>query len=102
MLYKQLVAKYPNSLLVPDAHLALGEIAFGRNQFPAALAHFDAIREYPKSRVYPYGLYKAAWTHYNMRDAAKGLEEARGSCRIRQIRFGQTKSTRAWICAKKL
>jgi len=74
-LYVQLVAKYPNSMLVPDAHLALGEIAFGRNQFPAALAHFDAIRAYPKSRVYPYGLYKAAWTHYNMRDAAKGLKK---------------------------
>jgi TolA-binding protein len=74
-LYNLLVAKYPNSMLVPDAHLALGEIAFGRNQFSAALAHFDAIRAYPKSRVYPYGLYKAAWTHYNMRDAARGLKK---------------------------
>ncbi len=74
-LYLQLVAKYPNSILVPDAHLALGEIAFGRNQFAGALAHFDAIRAYPKSRVYPYGLYKAAWTQYNMRDAAKGLKK---------------------------
>ena len=74
-LYLQLVAKHPNSFLVPDAHLALGEIVFGRNQFPAALAHFDAIKAYPKSRVYPYGLYKAAWTHYNMRDAARGLKK---------------------------
>jgi TolA-binding protein len=74
-LYIQLVAKCPNSFLVPDAHLALGEIVFGRNQFSAALAHFDAIRAYPKSRVYPYGLYKAAWTHYNMRDAALGLKK---------------------------
>lgn len=74
-LYLNLVAKYPNSALVPDAHLALGEIAFGRNQFTSALAHFDAIRVYPKSRVYPYGLYKAAWTHYNLRDAQKGLKK---------------------------
>ncbi len=75
LLYLTLVSKYPNSFLVPDAHLALGEIAFGRSQFQSALAHFDAIRAYPKARVYPYGLYKAAWTHYNMRDAAKGLKK---------------------------
>ncbi len=73
-LYRHLVKKYPDSLLVPDSYLALGEIEFNRNRFSVALEHFNAIRKYPDSRVYPYGLYKAAWTHYNLRDALKGLK----------------------------
>lgn len=74
-LYLQLVSKYQGSPLVPDSYLALGEIAFNRAQFPQALEKFNAIKNYPKSRVYPYGLYKAAWTYYNMRDAEKGLKK---------------------------
>jgi TolA-binding protein len=74
-LYWQLISKHPNSPLVPDAHLAIGEIAFNRAQFALALDHFNAIKKYPNSRVYPYGLYKAAWTYYNMRDAQKGLKK---------------------------
>lgn len=74
-LYNKLISAQSNSPLVPDAHLAIGEIAFNRGQFQPALEHFNAIRKYPESRVYPYGLYKAAWTHYNMRDAEKGLKK---------------------------
>ncbi|MBX3021692.1 MAG: tetratricopeptide repeat protein [Bdellovibrionales bacterium] len=74
-LYQNLINKHSSSPLVPDAHLAMGEIAFNRSQFALALDHFNAIRKYPESRVYPYGLYKAAWTHYNMRDAEKGLKK---------------------------
>jgi len=74
-LYKNLIHKFGRSALVPDAYLAMGEIEFNRNQFAQALEYFNAIRKYPESRVYPYGLYKAAWTHYNMRDALKGLKK---------------------------
>jgi TolA-binding protein len=72
-LYQNLISKFPESPLVPDAHLAIGEIAFGQAKFNLALEHFNAIQKYPKSRVYPYGLYKAAWTYYNMRDAKSAL-----------------------------
>lgn len=74
-LYWKLVTNFPNSSLVPDAHLAIGEIAFEKGRFAHALTHFNAIQKYPKSRVYPYGLYKAAWTHYNLRDAKAGLKK---------------------------
>lgn len=74
-LYWQLVSKYPQSPLVPDGHLAIGEIAFSKGQLTLALEHFNAIKKFPESRVYPYGLYKAAWTYYNMRDAEKGLRK---------------------------
>lgn len=74
-LYWDIVSKYEDSTLVPDAHLALGEIMFDRGQFPQALERFNAIKKFPESRVYPYGLYKAAWTYYNMRDAEKALKK---------------------------
>lgn len=77
-LYWDLIRKFPDSPLVPDAHLAIGEISFMKAKFQFALEHFDAIRKFPESRVYPYGLYKAAWTRYNMHESAaalKNLEE---------------------------
>lgn len=73
--YRLLVTRYPNSSLVPDCHLAIGEMSFDAKNFKAALDHFNAIKNYPDSRVYPYGLYKAAWTYYNMRNALAGLKE---------------------------
>jgi TolA-binding protein len=77
-LYWSLIQHFPDSPLVADAHLAIGEISFQKGLFAHALEHFEAIRKYPESRVFPYGLYKGAWTHYNMRNAPaalKNLEE---------------------------
>lgn len=74
-LYQQLISRFGGSGLLPDAHLAIGEMEFQRGKFTRALEHFNAITKFPKSRVYPYGLYKAAWTHYNMRDAQKALKK---------------------------
>jgi len=73
--YSRLVREFPHSNLLPDGHLALGEISFNRRDFKKALAHFQAIRQYPDSLVYPYGLYKAGWTQYNLRNAEAGLKE---------------------------
>ncbi|MGE4132586.1 MAG: tetratricopeptide repeat protein [Bdellovibrionales bacterium] len=74
-MYINLIAKYPSSPLVPDSYLAIGEIEFDRGQFSKALTNFNAIQKYPRSRVFPYGLYKAAWSLYNLRDARKGLKK---------------------------
>lgn len=74
-IYWNLIKKYPNSPLVPDSHLAIGELNFERKSFKHALDHFVAIEKYPDSRVYPYGLYKAGWTYYNLREAIKGMKK---------------------------
>ncbi len=67
LIYNRLVDKYPNSSLMPDVRLALGEIAYDNHRFNLALEHLKEIEKYPTSRVYSYGLYKAAWTLYNLR-----------------------------------
>ncbi len=73
--YLQLIERYPNSPLIPDAHLAVGEINFERQDFNRALKHFDQIKKFPQARVYPYGLYKAGWSHYNLGDTEAALKE---------------------------
>ncbi|MBK9041439.1 MAG: tetratricopeptide repeat protein [Bdellovibrionales bacterium] len=73
--YWLLIKTFGDSSLVPDCHLAIGELSFDRQDFKNALDHFNAIKKYPDSRVYPYGLYKAGWTYYNMRNALAGLKE---------------------------
>ncbi|MCB0361579.1 MAG: hypothetical protein KDD35_02590, partial [Bdellovibrionales bacterium] len=73
--YWFLIKTFHDSSLVPDCHLAIGEMSFDRKNFKHALEHFNAIKNYPDSRVYPYGLYKSGWTYYNLRDAMSGLKE---------------------------
>lgn len=76
--YWRVINKYSYSFLVPDSHLAIGEMTFKQRRFQHALDHFNAIKKYPMSRVYPYGLYKGAWTLYNLRQtelAMKALEQ---------------------------
>lgn len=74
-LYLKVVEKYSKSPLVPDAHLSLGEIKYGQQRFEGALEHFKAIERYPLSRVYSYGLYKSAWTLYNLQRNEEAIDK---------------------------
>lgn len=67
-LYKELLVKYPQSPLTPDARLAVGELLYNQQNFKEAISHFEALESYPQARVYSYGMYKAAWTQYNLRN----------------------------------
>ncbi len=74
-LYLAVIKNFPDSPLIPDCHLAVGEIEFDRHNFKLALDHFQIIQEYPNSPVYPYGIYKGAWSLYNLKDNHKALTE---------------------------
>ena len=74
-LFGRLIHDFPSSMLIPDAQLAVGEMKFQRRDFAEALKHFQAIKAYPDSMVYAYGLYKSSWTYYNMRDTSTALKE---------------------------
>ncbi len=66
-IYKKLIAQYPKSPLIPDTLLALGEMKYEGQKFDEALEFFEKIEKYPLSRVFSYGLYKSAWTLYNLK-----------------------------------
>ncbi len=75
ILFNKLITEYPDSAAIPDAYLSVGEMFFQERNFDKALKYFNDIKKFPESRVYPYGLYKTAWTHYNLRNARAGLSE---------------------------
>jgi tetratricopeptide (TPR) repeat protein len=74
-LYGRMTEKYPRSPMVPDAHLAMGEMAYEGGTFALALEHFRAIEKFPGSRVYSYGLYKQAWALYNLKQNEEGTQK---------------------------
>ena len=76
--YRQVIENFSESPLVPDCHLAIGEALFTAKSFQASYDEFQEIRKFPEARIYPYGLYKGAWSLYNLRhteDALKQMEE---------------------------
>jgi cellulose synthase operon protein C len=74
-LYYKVVTNHPKSPLVPDAHLALGELKYESQNFKGALEHFVLIQKYPQSRVYSYGMYKAGWSFYNLHQTDKAIDK---------------------------
>lgn len=74
-LYRKLLKNYPQSPLIPDGTLAYGELLYDQHQFAQALEQFLRVEKYPESRVYSYGMYKAAWTYYNLHDSDHGVQK---------------------------
>ncbi len=74
-LYEQMITQFPSSTLVPDTLLEAGEIYYYKQNFTQALEKFKAIEKFPKSKAYPYGLYKSAWCHYNLKQTDQGVQQ---------------------------
>lgn len=74
-LYYKLLNKFPKSPLIADGTLAVGELLYDQGKFKDALEHFLKVEKFPHSRVYSYGMYKAAWSYYNMRDSENGIRK---------------------------
>lgn len=73
--YAKLVRQRPQSPLVPDSLLNIGDYFFGNNEFQQALAFYDKVRQFGKTRVYGYAVYKSGWAWFNLGDKAKALNE---------------------------
>lgn len=67
LLYKKLLDRFPKSSLVPDALIALGELLYDQARFKEAKSSFENVGRFPEAKIYSYGLYKLAWTLYNMK-----------------------------------
>lgn len=74
-LYRKLINNFGDSPLIPDSHLAIGEMLFEEKKYAKAKIEFEAIKNFPGSRIYPYGRYKLAWTLYNLERTIDGLSE---------------------------
>ncbi len=74
-LYIKLIETKSKSSLMPDALLALSELFYDQGKFASALNYFEKLEQYKESRLYSYGLYKMAWTYYNMRNTQMGIKK---------------------------
>lgn len=73
--YTQLVTEYPNSDLVPDALLELGEIHYNQRNYQTALDVLKKLEKFPKSKAYSYGIYKSAWCYYNLKNTPASINQ---------------------------
>ena len=72
--FHRLIKDYPNSKYIPDAYLAFAEHHFDKGEMEVALKFYDKVAQFPKSKLYPYAVYKQGWCHINMTDYRQALE----------------------------
>lgn len=72
--YSRLVANYPNSKRVADAHFALGEYHFGLLDFQKALTSFSEVVRYTRAPIRPWAEFKIAWCLYNLQKYQQALD----------------------------
>lgn len=75
LLYTKLLSRFPNSPYLADGTLAIGELLYDQGKFRDALEFFLKVEQFPNSRVYSYGMYKAAWAYYNLHDSENGIKK---------------------------
>jgi tetratricopeptide (TPR) repeat protein len=71
--YQRLVREMPESQLVPDAQLNIGDYFFALNQFDEAIRYFDKVRQWGVSRVQGIAMYKTGWCFFNLGQKDKAL-----------------------------
>ncbi|MCB0348387.1 MAG: hypothetical protein KDD37_06100 [Bdellovibrionales bacterium] len=74
-LYLKMIKNFPESVLIPEGYLALGEMEFEKHKFKEAATFFEKIKMYQKSKIYPYGRYKLAWAYFNLKRNNEALAE---------------------------
>ncbi len=60
-LYRRILAEFPQSRFIPDAHMALAEERFSAGDFEAALARYELVLPHRESDLYGLALFKSAW-----------------------------------------
>ena len=71
--YSLIVANFPSSPRIADAHFALGEFYFSQQDFKKALTSYSEVMRFSRSPIYPWALYKIAWCHYNNQNFRNAL-----------------------------
>jgi tetratricopeptide (TPR) repeat protein len=72
--YDKLLKNYPNSKLVPEAHLAFADYYFESGQLADADARYKQVLKFPKGTAYVYALYKLGWVHLMLERNQEAIE----------------------------
>ena len=66
--YRDIISNYPQSAVVADSLLSLGNLYFERQAFLTARGFYERILKAPEEKLYPYAHYKMAWCYFNEND----------------------------------
>ena len=72
--YARLVRSYPDSELVPDAYLQIGEYYFDNEEVYKALLAYKKASAYRHHEHYALALYKLSWCYYNVGEYGQALD----------------------------
>jgi TolA-binding protein len=73
--FTNLVQNYPDSRLIPQALLHLGEYYFDTHSLYYAKVNYEKIiTNYPAAPMFNYALYKLGWVYYNLTEFRKAIE----------------------------
>lgn len=70
---QQMLQRWPDSHLIADIYLRLGEAAFAKGDMPQAIAAYSQALTEGGER-YPYTCYKLAWCYYNMGEREQAIQ----------------------------
>lgn len=71
--YLTLIDKFPIADHSISAMMSLAEFAIEDNFHEEALSYLKRIEKFPDSPQYPFALFKAAWSYYNLRNITDGV-----------------------------
>ena len=89
--FTKLVKQYPDSAMVPDAFVNIGEYYFENNNAYKALLAYKKATAYRESPKYSFALYKLAWCYYNVGEYGKAIEKMKSVVAYTQTETGQDK-----------
>ena len=65
--FNRILADYPKSRFIPDAHMARAEAAFNdKYDYAGALVEYEKVMQYPQSDLYGLALFKSAWCQWRL------------------------------------
>jgi TolA-binding protein len=65
--FDRILAEYPKSRFVPDAHMARAEALFnGKYDYAGALVEYEKVLQYKDSELYGLAMFKSAWCMWRL------------------------------------
>lgn len=81
LVIEQLIAKFPKSSVLDQAHYRFAEFAYAQADYVAAIKHYShVIEQWPQSNLVPFSLYGRGWSKLRSGDAeasSKDFEKLR-------------------------
>jgi tetratricopeptide (TPR) repeat protein len=81
--FNRILAEFPKSRFVPDAHMARAEAAFNdKYDYAGALVEYEKVMQFPQSDLYGLALFKSAWCQWRL---GRSDEAAKRFLRVFQV-----------------